>query len=216
MPMPRKTGWEADFIALLRAGYTKAEAAGRVGISMPTVNGRIQRNAALKDAVRAATSAAGPDGSQADEDYDDTCCRQTCDPPRHLVYERAVLLRAALGASSGRTPGALRGCASGGCARAGGRRRWGTSENVMPASTCKPSASHAISSRPFARTAASQKKEPISNAAMPAMQETVPTIGAERTGGVYRPKKKEGSGHVASALAPQSRFISSSGLHSSG
>ena len=79
MPMPRKTGWEADFIALMRAGCSRVEAAGRVGISIVTVNSRIQRNAALKDAVRAATSAAGPDGSQADEDFNDTCCRRKCD-----------------------------------------------------------------------------------------------------------------------------------------
>ena len=79
MPMPQKTGWEAEFIALLRAGYGKTEAAGRVGITMQTINRYSQRSAALADAVRAATSAAGPDGIHADEDFDDTCCRQACD-----------------------------------------------------------------------------------------------------------------------------------------
>ena len=79
MSMAPKTGWEAEFIALLRAGHSRTEAAARVGISTTLVQNRIKRNPALGDAVRAATIAAGPDGIHADEDFDDTCCRQACD-----------------------------------------------------------------------------------------------------------------------------------------
>ena len=162
MPMPRKTGWEAEFIGLMRAGYSRTEAAGRVGISIPTVQGRIQRNAALADAVRAATIAAGPGGIHADEDFDDNCCRRTCARlgiwyagGRAYCDSHWGVLRS----NTRRTAAAARARA---VRHAGGRRLWVTSKNASPASTCKPSASRAISSRAFASPAGGQKKERIS------------------------------------------------------